>query len=137
MKISKTALREVHEHAAEGYPNEICGVLIANRGSDVATQSRRVPNTIVDRARDRYEMDVLELKRVERECDDHGLRIVGYYHTHPDHPAIASETDSARSWAGTTYLIVSCVKGEPKAQNAFMSQHDRGTLRQVPLEVVD
>jgi proteasome lid subunit RPN8/RPN11 len=136
MKITHQALREVHQHAAEGYPNEICGILIAAPGSDVVTQSRRVRNTVVDRARDRYEMDPRDQIRIQDECDKRGLVIVGYYHTHPDHPAMASVTDSDRSWAGVTYLIVSCVKGEAKAQNAFMSDRDQGTLRQVPLEIV-
>ena len=137
MRITRQALDEVYQHAGEGYPNEICGILVATRGSDLITQSRRVRNTVVERARDRYEMDPRDQIRVQRECDEHGLEILGYYHTHPDHPAMASVTDAVRSWAGPVYMIVSCVKGQPVAQNAFVAERDGGPMRQVPLEIVD
>ena len=128
---------EVHAHASEGYPHEICGMLIAARGEDVVTQTRRVRNTVVERARDRYEMDPLDQIRIQRECDATGLEIVGYYHSHPDHPAQASITDSTRSWAGPVYVIVSCVGGRVVDGNAFVAEHDGGPMRAEPLEVVE
>jgi proteasome lid subunit RPN8/RPN11 len=126
----------VHEHAGQGYPNEICGMLIADGGSELVTQTRRVRNTVVDRARDRYEMDPHDQIRIQRECDANGLEIVGYYHSHPDHPAQASITDSTRSWAGPVYMIVSCVKGSVVDANAFVADQDGGPMRSEPLEVV-
>ena len=137
MRIARGALREMHEHAGEGYPYEICGILIGPRGSDLVTQTRRVRNTVVERARDRYEMDPRDQIRIQRECDENGLEIVGYYHSHPDHPAQASVTDATRSWAGPVYVIVSCVKGQAVAQNAFAAWRDGGPMHPVPLEVVD
>ena len=111
-------------------------MLIADRGSDVVSRARRVRNAVVERARDRYEMDPRDQIRIQRECDADGLDIVGYYHSHPDHPAMASVTDSSRSWAGPVYLIVSCVQGRVVDGNAFVADHDGGPMRQVPLEVV-
>jgi proteasome lid subunit RPN8/RPN11 len=137
MRITLQAFSELSEHAGEGYPNEICGMLIARPGADVVTETRRVRNTMVERARDRYEMDVRDQIRIQRECDDAGLDIVGYYHSHPDHPAQASVTDSSRSWAGPLYLIVSCVKGKVVAGNAFVAERDGGPMHQVPFEIVD
>jgi proteasome lid subunit RPN8/RPN11 len=136
MRITRQALDEVHRHAGEGYPYEVCGMLIAQRGEDLVTRVRRMRNTVVDRARDRYEMDVREQMQVERECDAAGQRIVGFYHSHPDHPAQASVTDAGRSWAGSVYLIVSCAKGTVVDGNAFMSDQDRGPMHQVPLQIV-
>lgn len=129
MRISQQALAEVHKHAEEGYPYEICGMLIALRGARVITETRRVRNAVVDRARDRYEMDPLDQIRVQRECDEKGLEIVGYYHSHPDHPAEASMTDAERSWAGPVYLIVSCVNGRAVGENAFLAVRDGGPMR--------
>ncbi len=137
MRITRQALLEVHAHAGEGYPNEICGMLVANPGSGLVTQTRRVRNTVVDRARDRYEMDPLDQIRIQRECDAAGLEITGYYHSHPDHPAQASVTDAARSWAGPVYLIVSCVQGRVVDANAFVAERDGGPMRPEPLEVVE
>jgi proteasome lid subunit RPN8/RPN11 len=136
VRITRQALQEVNEHAGEGYPNEICGMLIAARSSNLVTQTRRVRNTVVDRARDRYEMDPHDQIRIQRECDGNGLEIVGYYHSHPDHPARASVTDATRSWAGPVYLIVSCVNGTVVDGGAFVAEQDGGPMRPEPLEVV-
>jgi proteasome lid subunit RPN8/RPN11 len=100
MRIARPALDEVRQHVAEGYPHEICGMLVSENGSGLVTQTRRVRNRMVERARDRYEMDPRDQIRIQRECDAHGWEIVGYYHSHPDHPARASATDASRSWAG-------------------------------------
>jgi S-sulfo-L-cysteine synthase (O-acetyl-L-serine-dependent) len=137
VRIAREALRDVHAHASDGYPNEICGALIATGERDLVTRARRLRNTVVERARDRYEVDVHEQRRLMRECDDAGWEIVGYYHSHPDHPAWASETDAKRSWARTVYLIVSCVRGEVVDGNAFVADIDGGPMRRVPLQVTD
>ena len=136
MKISRPAFEEVRAHASDGYPNEVCGVLIAAPGNGLVTQTRRVRNTVVERARDRYEMDPRDQIRIQRECDQSGLEIVGYYHSHPDNPARASITDSQRSWAGPVYLIVSCVAGQVVGGNAFVAEQDGGPMRPEPFEVV-
>ena len=136
MRITNQAMEEIKAHASDGYPNEICGALIAARRSDLVTQTRRIRNKIVDRARDRYELDEREHIQVMRDCDAAGLEIVGYYHSHPDHPAWASETDSRRSWAGYVYLIVSCHKGKVVDGNVFVAERDGGPMHQTSLEVV-
>jgi proteasome lid subunit RPN8/RPN11 len=136
VRITKEAYEQVGAHASDGYPYEVCGMLISARSDAVVTQTRRVRNTIVDRARDRYEMDPLDQIRIQRECDQTGLEIVGYYHSHPDHPAQASITDSRRSWAGPIYMIVSCVAGEVVDGNAFKAEQDGGPMTAEPLEVV-
>jgi proteasome lid subunit RPN8/RPN11 len=136
VRITRPAFEQVRTHASDGYPNEVCGMLIAAPGNGLVTETRRVRNTVVERARDRYEMDPLDQIRIQRECDEGGLEIVGYYHSHPDHPARASITDSQRSWAGPLYLIVSCVQGNVVEGNAFVAERDGGPMRQEPFEVV-
>jgi proteasome lid subunit RPN8/RPN11 len=136
VRITPQAYDEVKQHASEGYPNEICGALIAARGADLVTSTRRIRNKVIDRARDRYELDEREHIQVMRDCDAAGLEIVGYYHSHPDHPAWASETDSGRSWAGYVYLIVSCHQGTVVDGNAFMADQNFTKMHQVALEVV-
>jgi proteasome lid subunit RPN8/RPN11 len=135
VRIARAALDEVNAHASEGYPQEICGMLIGPRGGSRVTEVRRAHNTITDRARDRYEIDPLDHIRVQRECDANGMEIVGYYHSHPDHPARASVFDTERAWAGPVYLIVSCVKGKVVDGNAFVAENDGGPFRPEPLEV--
>ncbi len=136
MKIAKAAFDALRAHGAEGYPNEICGILLGPRGERRATEARRARNTVVDRARDRYEIDPRDHIRIQREADDAGQDIVGYYHTHPDHPAQASRFDTERAWAGYVYLIVAVENGSPADANAFVAEKDGGPFRPEPLEVV-
>ncbi len=105
-------------------------------GSDhVVTDVRRARNIIVERSRDRYEIDPLDQIRIQREADAAGLDVIGYYHSHPDHPAQASRFDTERAWAGYVYVIVSIEKGKPVDANAFVADTDGGPFHSEPLEI--
>jgi proteasome lid subunit RPN8/RPN11 len=136
VKITRAAMEAVKAHGAEGYPHEICGVLVGPRGANTATEAKRARNIIVERARDRYEIDPLDHIRIQREADAAGHDIVGYYHSHPDHPALASRFDTERAWAGYVYVIVSVASGEPVDANAFVAENDGGPFNSEPLEIV-
>jgi proteasome lid subunit RPN8/RPN11 len=134
VRITGEALSAVNAHAEEGYPHEICGMLIGPRGAGLVTRAERARNMIVDRARDRYEIDPRDMIRIQRAADDNGEDVLGYYHSHPDHPARASVFDAERSWAGPFYLIVSCVEGKVVDANAFVARADGGPFRDEPIE---
>jgi len=136
VRIARAALEAVKAHGAEGYPHEICGILVGPRGSRTATDAKRAGNIIVERARDRYEIDPRDHIRIQREADADGQDIVGYYHSHPDHPAQASRFDTERAWSGYVYLIVSVANGEAVDANAFMTDKDGGPFQPESLEVV-
>ena len=136
MKVQQSALEAIRTHGAEGYPNEICGILIGPPGGGVITETRRARNLVVERARDRYEIDPLDHIKVQREADAAGLEIVGYYHSHPDHPAQASRFDTERSWAGYVYVIVAVDDRKPMDVNAFVTENDGGPFHTEPLDVV-
>ena len=136
MKIARAAMEAVKAHGAEGYPHEICGILVGPRGSRTATDAKRARNIIVERARDRYEIDPRDHIRIQREADADGQDIVGYYHSHPDHPAQASRFDTERAWSGYVYLIVSVAKGEAIDANAFVAENDGGPFMPEALDVV-
>ena len=135
MKIRRPALEAIQAHGAEGYPNEICGIMLGPHDGHVVSEVRRARNIIVERSRDRYEIDPLDHIRIQREADNAGLDIVGYYHSHPDHPAQASRFDTERAWAGYVYVIVSVMAGKPIDANAFVADQDGGPFRAEPLEV--
>lgn len=136
MKIAKAAFEALQAHGAEGYPHEICGILVGPRGGRTATEAKRARNIIVERARDRYEIDPHDHIRIQREADADGQDIIGYYHSHPDHPAQASRFDTERAWAGYVYVIVAVHEGKPVDANAFIADSDGGPFRSEPLEVV-
>ena len=135
MRVERAALAEVDSHAVEGSPNEVCGLLIGPRGGGRVTQARRARNTVTERARDRYEIDPRDHIRSQKECDAAGLEVVGYYHSHPDHPAQPSVFDAERAWAGPLYLIVSVARGKVAGRNAFVAERDGGPFQPEPLQV--
>lgn len=135
MKIAQSALGEIQAHGAEGYPHEICGIMLGPRGEGRVTEVRRARNIIVERARDRYEIDPRDHIRIQKEADAMGYDIVGYYHSHPDHPAQASRFDTERAWSGYVYLIVSIQEGKPVDANCFVADKDGGPLQPEPIVV--
>jgi proteasome lid subunit RPN8/RPN11 len=146
MRISPDALEAIRAHGAEGYPEEICGVMIGTRGDKTVTEAKRAKNIVgqrdsqwpdlgKERKRDRYTIDPRDHIRIAREADAAGLDIVGYYHSHPDHPAQASRTDAEMASADYVYLIVSVHEGKPVDQNAFVAEKDGGPFHPEPVEV--
>lgn len=108
--LAKAAAAAVRQHGRQGYPHEVCGILLGH-GHRVS-EAVACANANTDRAADRYLLDPQDQLRVEKDARARGLDVVGYYHSHPDHPSQASETDRAQSWEGVAYLILAVEKGE-------------------------
>lgn len=108
--LPKTSFEEIAKHCAAGYPHEACGILIGS-GQKV---ERIFPakNLNRERARDRYELDPADFRTADEAARRQDLEIIGFYHSHPDHPPDASPTDTERAWEGYCYLIVSVYKGK-------------------------
>jgi proteasome lid subunit RPN8/RPN11 len=138
MRITDAQLKEIYSHAAEVYPHECFGFLIG--GSDQKGLAHRVvPGTNLNTERaDRFQMDPKEFVQVERQADQDGLNIIGFYHSHPDWPPIPSQTDIAWAWEGSYYVIVSVHQGRPLNTGVWSLTED-GPKRfiQEPLEIVD
>jgi proteasome lid subunit RPN8/RPN11 len=127
------------EHARDGAPEEVCGVLGGVRdavriddsdgagssddtddsGADATYTSRartahRVPN-VASAPRTRYELDPSEQFRAMEAIEDDGNDVVGFYHSHPRGPPAPSATDEAlATWPGYSYVIVSLGGPEPE-----------------------
>jgi proteasome lid subunit RPN8/RPN11 len=117
IRIPSSILREIYDHMEASYPHECCGLMIGtNAGGERAVHaSRRCRNLNTERAHDRYEMDPTCWLKTEREFADGPWSIIGIYHSHPDHPSRASQTDTdAALGAGMfdySYVIASVQKG--------------------------
>ena len=136
MKITRQAADAIKEHGVEGFPYEICGLLVGDPGQGLISETRRLTNVEKEQPRVRYEVDGLEDMRLRKQIYQTGLDVLGYYHSHPNHPAQASPTDAGRAWASYVYVIVSIHDGEPGEMDAFVAEQDRGPMKQVDLEVV-
>ena len=104
----------ISTHAVEGYPNEVCGIVLGRCEGEVkrCVEVRRAVNLNTERAHDRYEIDPSDLLNAEKEGRERGLEVIGFYHSHPDHPDAPSEFDRERAWPCYSYLIVSVTGGE-------------------------
>ena len=94
----------------------------ASKTTELASllQSPAAANTRTDSAHNRYNIDPKELVRIQREGRERGEDIVGFYHSHPDHPAQWSKTDLAEAhWFGCSYVITSVEKGKAALTNSF------------------
>jgi proteasome lid subunit RPN8/RPN11 len=123
LKISASDHAAIRRHGEETYPHECCGVLLgefAEDGSRVVSSTARCGNTRTDSPQNRYNIDPRELVRIQREGRERGEDIVGFYHSHPDHPAQWSQTDFAEAhWLGCSYVITRVAKGKAEVTNSF------------------
>jgi proteasome lid subunit RPN8/RPN11 len=123
--VRKAEYESMRAHGAATYPHECCGVLLgeSDGGNRTVQQVVRCGNTRDDRPQDRYHIDPKELIAIQREATKQGLDIIGFYHSHPDHPARWSQTDLAEAhWMDCSYVITSVEKGSPVLTNSFLLQ---------------
>ena len=114
LKISQSEFDALRKHGEETYPHECCGVLLGAMEDDTRTVRAvaRAGNTRVDSLHNRYNIDPRELIRIQREARERGEDIVGFYHSHPDHPPRWSQTDLAEAhWTGCSYVITAVEGG--------------------------
>jgi proteasome lid subunit RPN8/RPN11 len=114
---------ELRAHGEETYPYECCGILLGkveNSAIRVAALIR-AGNTRTDSAHNRYNIAPQSLVKAQREGRKQGLDIVGFYHSHPDHPAQWSSTDLAEAhWFDCAYVITAVEKGAAQITNSFL-----------------
>ena len=114
---------DLRAHGEETYPHECCGILLGHAAPDVNQVRRivRAGNTRTDSAHNRYHIAPEELVRAQREGRRDGLDIVGFYHSHPDHPAQWSRTDLDEAhWIGCSYVITAVEQGKAAITNSFL-----------------
>ena len=123
LKLSRSDYDSLRHHGEETYPHECCGVLLGHvddDGSRIVTAIARAGNTRTDSPQNRYNIAPSELIRIQSEGRKRGEDIIGFYHSHPDHPAQWSKTDLAEAhWFGCSYVITSVEKGKAVLTNSF------------------
>jgi proteasome lid subunit RPN8/RPN11 len=127
VRVPRAQAQAIMEHALAGYPFEVCGVLLGRNGEGEAVRVERVVKVLnreEEMPRVRYQIAPEDLIRIEREARQAGLAILGYYHSHPDHPARPSETDrrmAADSLSdGVIHVVVGVDRGERAEPTAWM-----------------
>ena len=143
LKIPSTLYDQLRQHGEATYPHECCGVLVGEfdeAGDKVVKAAVECSNTRTDSPANRYHISPTELVRIQREAMLASHDIVGFYHSHPDHPARWSPTDLAEAhWTGCSYVITSVEKGRAVLTNSFilLDQEETKHFEDESLEVIE
>ena len=124
----------IHAHAREGYPHEVVGILAGHRGDNVVTHVVSLVNERADSPANRYHVSALVLFRAEQALEAEGLEVVGYYHSHPDHPARYSDFDRDHALPNMSYVITSVVAGAIADTRSWRLRDDRDAMDEEPIE---
>jgi len=129
---------DIRDCCERAYPLEACGVIFGSGdGESVAWMVlaiRPAPNQHGDDQRRRYLVPPEFQVAVELEARRRNQDVIGYFHSHPDHPAQPSEYDRAHAWVGYLYAICAVAKGKAGELNAFALDREGGAFRPVPIE---
>jgi proteasome lid subunit RPN8/RPN11 len=121
----------IRAHGAETYPNECCGALIGRDG--VVSDIFALPNTTEEGPRTRFLVRPQDYKAAERRASDAGAELLGFYHSHPDHPARPSQYDLDHAWPYFSYVIVSVREGVSGDMTSWRLREDRSVFDQEDL----
>jgi proteasome lid subunit RPN8/RPN11 len=146
LHLYKLQHEAIREHSAREYPSECCGMLLGNVDDDAKEVMEVVPLTnlrhdpsraqellpLDDQSREtdknRFLIDPLDQLRVEKDARKRGLEVLGYYHSHPDHPARPSIYDRDHAWPWYSYVIIAVEQGTPKDLTSWVLTEDRSTF---------
>lgn len=116
----------IRRHGIEAYPNECCGALIGRDG--VVTEAFGLPNTTEEGPRRRFLVRPEDYRAAETRASELGLDMLGFYHTHPDHPARPSQYDLDHAWPFFSYVILSVKEGVPTDMTSWRLLEDRSAF---------
>jgi proteasome lid subunit RPN8/RPN11 len=130
--------RALRQHAEAQYPSESCGALVGEGDGTTApwrvTEIKAAPNEHSgDQAR-RYLVPPAFQLQMEQYARASGQDVIGYYHSHPDHPAQPSEYDRTHAWCGYLYLICAVQQGRATDLSAFALAEPGGAFVEVEIQ---
>jgi proteasome lid subunit RPN8/RPN11 len=132
LKISAPQLNIIKQHVASTYPNEGGGLLIGRADADGSKQVIEVRSIPNQRAIEDQHNRILITDQMYREgeayADSLGLDLIGFFHSHPDHPARPSEFDREHALPWWSYLIISVQQGEPREVTSWQLRDDRSAF---------
>ncbi len=125
--LNEELANRICAHGAGSYPHECCGALLGEDGEGTRRVRELFPlvNRRQDSPRNRFAVTPEDVRAAERAARHRGLELVGWYHSHPDHPAQPSDYDREHAWPWYSYVIVSVTERKPGRMTAWRLAHDR------------
>jgi proteasome lid subunit RPN8/RPN11 len=138
IKIPYPVMRGIYDHMEEAYPYECCGLMIGEFNGDerLVQTYRKCKNLNTERPRVQYKLDEKCFLQVTNEFAGGPLEIVGIYHSHPDHPSGASQTDTEAAAAVYSYVIVSVQQGTVATAQSWVLNEVEKKMYEEPLEIL-
>jgi proteasome lid subunit RPN8/RPN11 len=134
LSMSPELAEGIRRHGAETFPHECCGALLGRDpafGEKSIVQGRevvelfRLVNRRDDSPRNRFAVTPTDVLDAEKAARERGLDVIGWYHSHPDHPARPSQFDREHAWPWYSYIIVSVLGGAPAEMTSWRLNDDR------------
>ena len=132
--LHTTVADAIRRHGSETYPNECCGALIGRDG--VVSSAYALPNTTDEGPRRRFRVRPEDYREAERQASQARGELLGFYHSHPDHPARPSQYDLDHAWPFFSYIIVAVRGGQPEDMTSWRLREDRSAFDPEALEVL-
>src|SRR4051794_26937249 len=139
--LTHPQVRQIEEEGSAAYPNECCGIMIGRDVSDGACTRRIVEDLVAmqnvwdeKEQKRRFAIDPPALMRAEKSAAADGKVVVGFYHSHPDHPARPSETDRQYGWPFYSYVIVSIANRDAVDMTSWVLDEETQTFSRQEIE---
>jgi proteasome lid subunit RPN8/RPN11 len=135
LKIGAGDVGHIHDHAKEEYPEECAGVLVGmdTGGMKVVVDVWRAENTHEEERSRRFLIEPLKIKEFEERAAERDMDVLGFYHSHPDHPAEPSEYDREHAWPGWSYVIASVSAENVEDMRSWVLKGDRSGYDEEPI----
>lgn len=130
--ITAGAGEAIRRHGQETYPHECCGALVGR--DDRVTGVVALPNTTEEGPRRRFLVRPSDYRQAERQAAEMDGELLGFYHSHPDHPARPSQYDLDHAWPTFAYIIVSVVDGAAGDMTVWYLKNDRSSFEEGSLD---
>jgi proteasome lid subunit RPN8/RPN11 len=118
----------IRRHGEQTYPHECCGALIGAGGQ--VTTAVALPNTTEEGPRRRFLVRPSDYMMAEKRASELGVELLGFYHSHPDHPARPSPFDLDHAWPNFAYVIVAVASGTSKDMTVWFLKDDRSSFEE-------
>jgi proteasome lid subunit RPN8/RPN11 len=130
IRLSPSVVARIHQHGAAAYPDECCGALIGSDGGDVVdvVDVKQLLNVTDEGPRRRFRVSAEDYRLSEAHARRAGAGLLGFYHSHPDHPAEPSQYDLDHAWPNFSYVIVSVREGRPAELRSWRLKADRSAF---------
>jgi proteasome lid subunit RPN8/RPN11 len=126
LTITSAVDAAIRAHGRDTYPHECCGALVGNGDSVAGVVA--LPNTTEEGPRRRFLVRPADYRLAEARARDLRGELLGFYHSHPDHPARPSQYDLDHAWPTFAYIIVSVAQGTAGDMTVWYLKEDRSSF---------